>query len=126
MSFHLVAPDLDLSIELPIEGDVRRVLKLQLERLADEESRIRFARRLSRSLSNVMLDLADWDIRPPSAKQITYAMVLSRELDVPIPPDALRFKGYMHEFIEKHVAIAKKASSNKERIARKQDSEAEP
>lgn len=108
MSFYIVSPELDMSIELPIPGDVERVFILQWQRLSDEESRERFARRLSRNLSNLLPDLVDWDIRPPTTKQVTYAMVLSRELDVPIPPDALRYRGFMHEFIEKHVSLAKK------------------
>lgn len=108
MPFFLIEPDLDLSIELPMPGQIERVFQLQWERLANPGVRDAFVQRLSQGLSTVLPDLLDWDLRPPSEKQLAYATALSRKLNVRIPPDALQFRGCMHDFLDKYASLAKK------------------
>lgn len=107
MSLYLVAPALDLSIELVVAEHVEKALALQWERLKDKADREAFCRRMSQQLDNVIPEAIDWDIKEPTPAQVSYAMVLSKQLDVPIPPEALRYRGQMHEFLEKHSQLSK-------------------
>lgn len=107
MSLYLVAPGLDLSIELFVSDQIEKALALQWERLKDRSSREAFCRRMTQQLDAVIPDSIDWDIKEPTQAQVSYAMVLSKELGVPIPSEALRYRGYMHEFLEKHAQLSK-------------------
>lgn len=107
MSLYLVAPGLDMSIEIFISDQVEKALALQWERLKDRAGREAFCRRMAQQLDSVIPESIDWDIKEPTPAQVSYAMVLSKQLDVPIPPEALRYRGYMHEFLEKHSEQAK-------------------
>lgn len=107
MSLYLVAPSLDLSIELLISDQVEQALSLQWERLKDRTAREAFCRRMTQQLDSVIPESIDWDIKEPTAAQVSYAMVLSKQLDVPIPPSALRYRGQMHEFLERHSQLSK-------------------
>ena len=113
MSLYLVAPGLDMSIELFISDQVEQALALQWERLKDRAAREAFCRRMTQQLDGVIPESIDWDIKEPTQAQVSYAMVLSKELDVPIPPEALRYRGNMHEFLEKHSLLSKMKRTNK-------------
>lgn len=107
MSFYLVSPGLDMSIELYLSDQLEGAFARQWERLQDGASRDAFCQRLTKQLETLLPDAMDWDIKEPTAAQVSYAMVLSKQLDVPIPPEALRYRGHMHEFLEKHSQLSK-------------------
>lgn len=107
MILNLVAPGLDLSIEIFISDQVEKALALQWERLKFRSVLDAFCRRMAQQLDSVILESIDWDIKEPTPAQVSYAMGLSKQLDVAIPPEALRYRGHMHEFLEKHSGLAK-------------------
>ncbi|UNP30721.1 hypothetical protein [Lysobacter gummosus] len=102
MSLYLIAPGIDLSIELFVSDQVEKALALQWERLTDRASRDAFCRRMTQQLDSVIPDSIDWDIKEPTPAQVSFAMALSKQLDVAIPPEVLRYRGHMHEFLETH------------------------
>ena len=114
MAYYLVAPGIDLSLELYLSPEVERAVALQWERLTDSEARESFTRRVEKQLETVLPEAIDWDIKEPSPAQLSYAMAVSKELNVPIPPDALRYRGIMHEFLEQHVPKAKEKWQRKQ------------
>lgn len=57
---------------------------------------------MTQQLDSVIPKSIDWDIKEPTPAQVSFAMALSKQLDVAIPPDALRYRGHMHEFLEIH------------------------
>lgn len=101
VSLYLVDPGLDMSIELFISEPVERALALQWERLKDRSAQDAFCRRMTAQLESVIPESIDWDIKKPTPAQLSYAVVLSKQLGVTIPPEALRYRGTMHEFLEK-------------------------
>lgn len=107
MTLYLVDPSLELSIELPVSQPVEKALALQWERLADGPSREAFCRRMASQLNSVIPESIDWDIKEPTPAQLSYAMVLAKELQVPIPAEALRYRGNMYAFLEMYAAIHK-------------------
>lgn len=100
MALYLVDLGQDMSIELFLSESVERALALQWERIKDRTAREAFCRRMASHLESVIPDSIDWDIKEPTSAQVSFAMALSKELDVPVPPEALRFRGSMHEFLE--------------------------
>ena len=114
MALYLVDPGQDLSIELYLSESVERALALQWERIKDRSARDAFLRRMTSQLESVIPESIDWDIKEPTSAQVSFAMVLSKELHVPIPPEALRFRGNMHEFLDKHSQLAKAKREKKD------------
>lgn len=107
MSFFLVAPALDWSTELFLSEQTERLFALQWERLKDPEEREAFNRRLTKHLEKLLPEALDWEIKEPTPAQLSYASAISKELGVPIPPDALRSRSVMHAFIQQHAPKAK-------------------
>lgn len=102
MTFYLVAPAIDLSLEIPVTDEVALALSTQWERLPDHTSRELFCRRMEKFLQDMLPNVLDWDIKPPTPNQKAFAMVISRALGIPIPREASLYRGQMHEFLERH------------------------
>lgn len=49
--------------------------------------------------------MADADLKPPTPAQVQYATDIARQLGIPLPPDALRFRGSMGEFIDRFAEV---------------------
>lgn len=114
MALYLVAPALDLSIELYISTQIEQSLAIQWERLKDRSARDAFCRRMATQLETLIPDSIDWDIKEPTQAQVSYAMALSKDLDIPIPPEALRSRGFMHEFLGKNTLVLKAKRETKQ------------
>jgi hypothetical protein len=46
-----------------------------------------------------LIECLDADLKPPTAAQIQYATDIAKHLGVPLPSEALRFRGAMGEFL---------------------------
>jgi hypothetical protein len=103
MALWLVDDDLDVSLELPLDGVTREALGIQMQRCAAEQVRHRFELRLVERIS----ELVDSDLQPPTAKQLAYAINIARLLDVPVPGEVFRFRGSMSEFLERYGQLYK-------------------
>lgn len=102
MSVFLVAPAIDLSLELPISETVEQALSIQWERLSDRKVREAFCQRIATQLDSLLPDALDWDIKAPTEAQMSFALVIAKTLGVSLPPEALRYRGSMHEFLDRH------------------------
>lgn len=114
MALYLVDPALELSIELYISTQIEESLAIQWERLKDRTARDAFCRRMTTQLESLIPEAIDWDIKEPTQAQVSYAMAISKDLDIPIPPDALRSRGFMHEFLGKYTLVLKAKRENKQ------------
>ncbi|WP_266180803.1 hypothetical protein [Dyella humicola] len=94
----LVDDDLDISVELNLDPTVRAALSVQLQRAAFGQGASLFEWRLAQRLS----DALDSDLQPPSASQLSYAMSISKALDISLPSEALKFRGSMSEFLGRY------------------------
>ena len=102
MSYFLVAPGLEMSLEIYLSDQLEQALAAQWARLTDWKARDAFVRRVEKQLEILLPEVLDWDIKEPTQAQLSFALAISRQLDVAIPPDALRFRGPMHEFLATH------------------------
>lgn len=118
MTFYLVAPSLEMAIELPLSEDVQSAIALQLSRLQDRHQVANFAKRLAQEMESGISEVLDWDIKKPTAAQASFAIALSKELDVVIPPEAMNFRGHMHAFINEYAPLAKRRWASKPRSRR--------
>jgi len=103
MGLRLVDDDLDMSFDIELAADARLALSLQLQRVVDAPSKAQFELRLCQQLQN----LIDADLRPPSPRQIAYALSIAKALDVPLPGEALRHRGTMFDFLDRYVPAFK-------------------
>lgn len=103
MGFRLVDDDLDLSVELSFAPPTREALGIQLQRWACADCYSYFGDRLARKLT----DLLDADLQPPSASQLSYALSISKALDVALPSEVLKYKGAMFDFLDRYAPIFK-------------------
>lgn len=107
MALFLVDPTLQLSIELPISITTEQALAAQLERQKDGNDGYGFGVRITNSIGKAILDALDWDLKEPTAAQVSYAMAIAKQLDIPLPHDALKYRGKMDEYLEAYSPILK-------------------
>ncbi|MBT2117797.1 hypothetical protein KK141_17330 [Dyella sp. LX-66] len=101
MALRLVDDDLDISLNLPLDFATREALGIQLQRCVTPQSRHVFEVRLMERIA----ELVDSDIKPPTAKQLIYAIAIARFLDVSVPGEALRFRGAMFDFLQRFAPL---------------------
>ncbi len=102
MGLRLVDDDLDLSLELTLPPSARNALGIQLQRTLFGSSTF-FGERLAQQLS----DMLDSDLQPPSKAQLSYAISISKALDVSLPAEAMKFRGSMSDFLARYAPIYK-------------------
>jgi hypothetical protein len=101
MGFRLVDDDLDLSFDIPLSSDARRGLSVQLQRNSCGQEKQDFESKLCQQLTFLL----DEDLLPPSRRQVSYALSIARTLDIPLPGEALQFRGAMHDYLQRHAAL---------------------
>lgn len=102
MALLLIDVELDLLVEVPVAAELGGALAAQWERLRDDAAKDAFARRLATRLAPILTDCLDWDLRPPTAAQITFATSIARQLGIDLPGDVLRHRGAMNVFLDEH------------------------
>lgn len=99
-----LAFDEDERLSIDVPSDAAEVIVRQFERLATEGAREVFAGAMLKQLSRVLATFLEPDLRPPTEKQIAFAMALSRRLKVPIPREALIYKEAIEDFLGKYAS----------------------
>jgi len=106
MALRLVDDDLDVSFEILLAEEARHALSVQLQRASNGAARPEFEAKLKQHLQ----ELLDADLRPPSARQIAYALEITKALDIALPGEALRHKGSMFDFLDRYAPLFKQRS----------------
>ncbi len=107
VSLFLVAPAIDLSLELPVSEHIEQAFAIQWERLTDRKVRDAFCHRLATQLDTLLPEALDWDIKAPTQAQVSFALVISKGLGVSLPSEVLRYRGHMHEFLDRYAEAYK-------------------
>lgn len=100
MRLSLLSDEMEIQAEVPTEA--AEALEQQLARIDSEESRRVFVEAMLKHLGRVLSGFLDPDLRPPTEKQVAYAMSLSRRFEVEIPRDALMYRDAMCDFLQKY------------------------
>lgn len=113
MNYFLVAPRLDLSLELPVSDELARAFEGQWARMHNQSMRDAFAEGLAKKLSELLMVQVDWDLRPPTPSQLAYAMAISKGLKIPLPVETTHYRGAIYEFLSAHSETFKATKTSK-------------
>jgi len=103
LPLRIADPEGDWEIEVPVRGAVLEAIRLQIQRLYDNQvSRGPICERIAQTISETILDVLEPDLRPPTDAQVRFALDIARELSVNLPGEALQYRGTMHQFLSRH------------------------
>jgi hypothetical protein len=105
MQIRLVDEESEWAVDLQIDELTREAFLLQSLRATATDFRARFLERLAAHIPRMMFECLDSGLHPPTDKQMSFALGISRELGISIPSDAIRYKDAMSEFISRHVDL---------------------
>jgi len=91
--------DDETEVEVPLDPFLQEAWQIQYGRALDAGKSGSFQKRLAISFAQALADCLDADLKPPTEAQLRYATSIARELGVALPPEALRFRGSMADFI---------------------------
>lgn len=106
MPLQLVLDEYD-RIDLPIRDSLLEAWRLQFDRAAITYNTVQLSERVAVCVVEGLTQCLDWDLQPPTDKQVRYAQAISRELNVSLSGDALRYRGSMTEFLDRFTELFK-------------------
>lgn len=106
MPLQLVLDEYD-RIDLPIKDSLLEAWRLQFDRAVMTYNTVVLSERVATCVAERLTHCLDWDLQPPTEKQMRYATTIARELNMTISGDALRYKGSMTEFIDRFADVFK-------------------
>jgi hypothetical protein len=108
MAWLLIDTDSDLLVEVSASALVPEMVRMQWNRLADDQAKEAFAQKLGTLLESSLIDCLDSDLKPPTAAQTAFAIAITRRLGVPA------------DFLREHAPVFKaQATSASKKKARK-------
>lgn len=111
MPLKLLDVESDMLIEVTVSPMAEHAIGSHWKRLSDGDAREAYGARLGALLDVAIMDSVDWDLRAPSPAQVAFANVISRKLGVPVPADALRYRGAMGFFLDSNADAFKRATT---------------
>jgi hypothetical protein len=100
MPLLLVHPSVDLTLELYVSSALEEAIALQWERVRTRTVRDTYVKALECRLEDLLRDCLDWDLKPPTAAQVSYATLLAARHGLSVPSEALNYRFHMAMFIE--------------------------
>ena len=100
MPLLLVHPSVDLTLELSVSPALEEALALQWERVRKRTVRDTYVKALEYRLEGLLHDCLDWDLKPPTEAQVSYATLLAARHSVSVPSEALSYRFHMAMFLE--------------------------
>lgn len=100
MALHLVNPAVEMSLELYVSPRLEEALTIQFERIKDGRVRDTFVKHLEERLETLLSDSIDWDIKAPTEAQLSYAMLVAKQVGIPLPSEAVKFRFHTAMFLE--------------------------
>lgn len=108
MALYLVNPAVEMTLELFVSLRLEEALTIQYERIKDRKVRDTYVKRLEKQVENLLKDSLDWDIKEPTEAQLNYAILVAKQLGIPLPSEARKYRFYAAMFLETYAAQAKK------------------
>lgn len=100
MPLLLVHPSVDLTLELYVSPALEEAIALQWERIRKRTVRDTYVKALEYRLESLLMECLDWDLKPPTDAQVSYATVLAARHAVSVPSEALSYRFHMAMFLE--------------------------
>lgn len=115
MPLLLVHPSVDLTLELYVSPSLEEAVALQWERVRKRTVRDTYVKALEYRLESLLSECLDWDLKPPTEAQVSYATLLAARHSVSLPSEAMRYRFHMAMFLE---TWARKPHPSNHQIAR--------
>lgn len=101
----LVFRMLDTELDIPLDEWTRELLLLQYQRAEAGEDVAAFRNEFARKVQNIVRYGNIDDFRTPTEKQTLYAARICAELNLPLYPEILRYRGLMSEFLARYSPV---------------------
>lgn len=111
MSFTLVYGDFDARLPLPFETHIEERLYKIISQAEPPESAEGAHVDLARRIVDVITAMLEVEVLPPSDKQLKYAIAISKELELELPSNALKYRDAMNVFLSTHADTYRKSKS---------------
>lgn len=105
MALLLIDPDCDLLIALDAPPGLLESVREQWSRLQHDPERESFGARLSVRVLPILADCLDWDLKPPTNAQISFAVSVAKRLQLEIPSGVLQRRSDMADFLDTHCPL---------------------
>ena len=107
MALYLVNPAVDMSLELYVSDRLKEALTIQFERIKDRRVRDTFIRKLERSLESLLVESIDWDLKQPTEAQLNYAILIAKQLEIPLPSEVRKYRFHAAMLLETYANQAR-------------------
>lgn len=108
MALYLVNEALDRILELYVSAQTEDAISIQWGRITARDT---FMRKLEANFERALVDSLDWDIKPPTPSQLAYAKLLAQQRNIPLPPEAERFRFHVAMFLDTYAGKPKDQSA---------------
>ena len=99
----LVIQDAEWSLPIRLDDHTQETLLLQLQHAERSGLVAAFSDQLRERFARALQDAVDRELRLPTDRQMAFASTIARELGLSLPAEALRYRGAMHAFLQRHV-----------------------
>ena len=100
MPLLLVHPSVDLTLELYVSPALEEAIALQWERVRQRTVRDTYVQALEYRLQDLLRECLDWDLKPPTEAQLSYATLLAARHAISLPSEARKYRFHTAMFIE--------------------------
>ena len=100
MPLLLVHPSVDLTLELYVSSALEEAIAIQWERVRQRTVRETYVKALEYRLQELLRDCLDWDLKPPTDAQVSYATLLAARHGISVPSEARIYRFHAAMFIE--------------------------
>jgi hypothetical protein len=124
MPVQLVLDEYD-RIDVPLPDELLESWRAQIDRAVVTRDTVSLSRRLAASVGEGMAKCIDWDLKPPTPKQLSFAAAIARRLDIPLNDSVLSYRGDMTAFLTQYADVYKariaqrRAPAQKPRLAQR-------
>ena len=102
MFLMLIDIDRDMSLDLPLSDSASHIVAAQWQQAGRTGTRENFGKLAAARIEAALLSCVDVNLRPPTARQLSYATAISEKLGIEIPYHAQRLQVLMCTFINRH------------------------
>ncbi|MBB1059268.1 hypothetical protein H4F98_01635 [Lysobacter spongiae] len=98
-----------MSLELYVSDRLEEALTIQYERIKDRNVRDTFVRKLEKQLDRLLAESIDWDIKQPTDAQLSYATLIAKQMGIPLPVEARKYRFHTAMFLETYASRIREA-----------------
>ncbi|HKZ11460.1 MAG TPA: hypothetical protein VJL61_12255 [Rhodanobacteraceae bacterium] len=97
-----LASDGEGAVELPIDECTIDAWERQFQRISRSIDPASDIERLREGAGAKLRECLDWDLQPPSERQLKFADAIARELNLTLSAEVIRYKGAMSGFLDQY------------------------